>query len=55
MSNEQWKQGGDCSKCRRQKYCKKKCSENKRVIDRVVREAAAEILGDRLVKGPYRL
>ena len=24
MSNKQWKQGGECSKCLRQKYCNKK-------------------------------
>ena len=55
MSNEQWKQGGECSKCRRQKYCKKECSEHKRMIDRVVRMGVAKYFGDHLVKGPYKL
>lgn len=25
MSNEQWKEGGRCDLCRRQKYCKTTC------------------------------
>lgn len=25
--NEQWKSGGDCSKCRRQNYCSKECRQ----------------------------
>ena len=25
--NEQWISGGDCSKCRKQKYCGAKCNE----------------------------
>ena len=25
--NEQWINGGDCSKCRKQKYCGSKCNE----------------------------
>jgi sulfatase maturation enzyme AslB (radical SAM superfamily) len=24
-NNEQWKEGGDCSKCRRQNYCGNEC------------------------------
>ena len=32
--NEQWREnaGGDCPKCRRFSYCKKPCTENKRVV-----------------------
>lgn len=30
MSNEQWISGGDCSICRRAKYCSKPCKESKR-------------------------
>lgn len=25
MSNEQWKESGNCSMCRRKNYCKNKC------------------------------
>lgn len=28
--DEQWKQGGDCKKCRRQPYCSKECGAVKR-------------------------
>lgn len=27
--NEQWKDGGDCNKCRRQKYCNKPCKQSR--------------------------
>lgn len=27
-SNEQWKSGGDCTKCRKKEYCNKACSQN---------------------------
>lgn len=27
MSKEQWVEGGDCSICRRQSYCKKECKQ----------------------------
>lgn len=29
-SNEQWKNGGDCTKCRRESYCKTLCTARKR-------------------------
>lgn len=34
QENEQWKLNGDCSKCRRQKYCSKKCTINQRRLNR---------------------
>ena len=41
-SNEQWKSGGDCTKCRRRKYCKKTCAANRkfdrRIISAIVRK-----------------
>ena len=51
MSNEQWKSGGDCSKCRRKKYCKKECSEHKRLVNRVIRQSAAKIITNVFMKG----
>ena len=39
---DQWKDGGNCNICRRASYCKKRCSENKRLIDRAIRQAIAE-------------
>ncbi|MBP0983064.1 MAG: hypothetical protein J6A19_04995 [Oscillospiraceae bacterium] len=32
--NEQWKSGGNCSKCRRKSYCKKACSASKKALRR---------------------
>lgn len=41
-TNEQWKSGGDCSKCRRNKYCSKPCKESIRTRDRIIYEAILE-------------
>lgn len=37
-SNEQWINGGDCSKCRKQKYCGSKCNEYHRRYGEEVKE-----------------
>ena len=41
-NNEQWKNGGDCQKCRRRAYCKKECREarlyRQRIIGQIIRE-----------------
>ena len=42
MSKEQWKRGGDCNKCRRQKYCSKVCNENKRRANKLISNKVAE-------------
>lgn len=39
---DQWKKGGNCNECRKASYCKKKCSEHKRFMDRAIREIIAE-------------
>lgn len=36
MAEEQWKSGGNCSKCRRRPYCKKRCSAAKAALERAV-------------------
>ena len=33
---EQWKEGGDCSVCRRESYCKKTCSLHKKWIRKAI-------------------
>lgn len=33
MNDEQWKEGGLCSKCRRQNYCKTECTKHKRRVE----------------------
>lgn len=53
MSNielsEQWLLDGDCSKCRRVKYCKKPCTKMKRIAQyemrRMIRSAINEATG----------
>lgn len=32
MSNEQWLEDGDCSKCRRKNYCKKRCKRSRQAM-----------------------
>lgn len=42
MSAEQWKEGGNCDKCRRKAYCTKTCTAEKRkakAIERAVGDA----------------
>ena len=36
---DQWKLNGDCSKCRRQEFCRKNCSAKNRRQDRLFRGA----------------
>lgn len=48
-NNEQWKLNGDCSKCRRKKYCGTKCSAfnattKKQIIDAFYNTKAGKIL-----------
>ena len=42
--SEQWKDGGDCKKCRRANYCKTECRAarefDKKIIGKIVRDAA---------------
>lgn len=42
MTNEQWKSGGNCSKCRRQKYCSHECRERR---NRLRRELEGVVVG----------
>ena len=39
MSNEQWKNGGDCKECRRRRYCSKECTQHKKYRHRRMKEA----------------
>ena len=36
MSNDQWKTTGDCTRCRRQKYCSHQCTANKRAAQKEI-------------------
>ena len=39
--NEQWKLKGDCSKCRRQPFCRKKCTAFKKDVQVSIRNATS--------------
>ena len=39
---DQWKSGGNCNVCRRASYCKTRCSEHKRYMNRALQQIIAE-------------
>lgn len=50
MSNEQWKAEGDCSKCRRKNYCKKKCTAHNKAVDSFIRSAVANKMFEKIFR-----
>ena len=38
-SSEQWKSGGDCGQCRREKYCGTKCRAHREYVKQMQDEA----------------
>lgn len=50
--SEQWKLNGDCSKCRREKYCSKPCTKNKRRTNTIIQSATINAM-DKLTNGAY--
>ena len=50
MDGDQWKSGGDCRVCRKQKYCHKPCSANKRLMDVVIHEAIRKTKAGQLME-----
>ena len=46
---EQWKAGGDCSMCRRVKYCKTDCREHKAFRIRAIRMILAQSKSGKLL------
>lgn len=41
---EQWKLNGDCKKCRRAEYCRKKCTAWKKTSDALTRSLCHSII-----------
>lgn len=39
LENEQWKSGGNCNQCRKTKYCKTRCTQNKKLAKKLAEEA----------------
>ncbi len=44
MAFEAWKDTGNCKECRREKYCHKQCTANKRKAENEAKKKACEIL-----------
>lgn len=47
---EQWLLNGDCTKCRRNKYCSKQCTKRKRYVDREIRQFIAKKISSQFVR-----
>lgn len=43
-ANEQWKHDGVCGMCRKNSYCKKPCTANKKRRERLMHEAVGEVI-----------
>lgn len=46
-TNEQWKLDGNCSACRKRKYCGTECNRHKTLIERKVRSLVTEAMDER--------
>ena len=44
--NEQWLLNGECNKCRRQNYCSKPCTRNKRETEMFVKSLISSKLNE---------
>ena len=42
---DRWKTDGDCSKCRRQKYCGKRCRANRQAVTNLITKAIMDKTG----------
>lgn len=42
MTNEQWKEGGNCNECRRKKYCTKACTKHRKMRYELISQAIAK-------------
>ena len=44
--NDQWLLNGECNKCRRQNYCSKRCTRNKRKTEMMVNSLLSSKLNE---------
>lgn len=49
---DQWKLNGDCKKCRRAEYCRKKCTACKRAEERQIKALGNAII-DSVLPEPF--
>lgn len=54
-NNERWKSDGDCSKCRRKKYCTKACGANVKRLQILVTRTIDDRLGGAFFKTIYSI
>ena len=54
MSADQWLEEGDCSKCRRSKYCSKPCKKHKVATKRMITNMVLEATGVQIIKNELR-
>lgn len=54
MSADQWLEEGDCSKCRRSKYCSKPCKRHKVVTKRMITNMVLEATGAQIINNELR-
>lgn len=47
---DQWKSGGDCRVCRKERYCRKPCSANKRLMNTIIHEAIRKTRAGQLME-----
>ena len=48
-TSDQWKQGGDCSICRRAKYCRTTCKQHKLWMQRAMAQIFAKTKAGRMM------
>jgi hypothetical protein len=47
--SNQWELNGDCSECRKQKYCKKACKARDKYIDKKISQAVSNTTFGKMV------
>lgn len=47
MSSDQWLLNGDCTYCRKAKYCKKDCSARKQATAKILKNAFYDVLEEK--------
>lgn len=53
-NGDRWLTDGDCTKCRRKKFCSKPCKRHKGAIQREITGMIAEAMINTMVKGAKR-
>jgi hypothetical protein len=54
QTSDQWKQGGDCSICRRKEYCRKACRQHHLWYQRAIAQIMAKSKAGRMLSAMKR-